>query len=84
MFIIDNAHKRRLLAVSHSFVCVPGSKLVPQMSGHPGCTSGSSSCDSPARTVCPVDGSHVPFSVRFFCKRESFKETLVSALKVEK
>lgn len=38
MFIIDNAHKCRLLAASHSFVCVPGSKLVPQFSGHPGCT----------------------------------------------
>lgn len=74
MFIIDNAHKCRLLAVSHSFACVLGSELVPQFSGHPGCTrliSGSSSCDSPAKTVCPVGGSHVPFSVKFFCKRES-------------
>lgn len=38
MFIIDNAHKCRLLAVSHSFACVLGSELVPQFSGHPGCT----------------------------------------------
>lgn len=75
MFILDNAHKCRLLAVSHSFAYVLGSELVPQFSGHLGCTrlndQRSSSCDSPARTVCPVGGSHVPFSVKFFCKRES-------------
>lgn len=89
MFIIDNAHKCRLLAVSHSFVCVPGSTLVPQISGHPGCTRLNGPREQllrQPRQDC-LSCRWIPFprlSQVFLQEGKCFKETLVSALKVEK
>lgn len=76
MFPTDNATSAGSRSLSRT-----GSELVPPSSGHRAERPAGAAPATAPPGLCPVGGSHDPFSVKFFARRKVFQRNPCECLK---